>query len=347
MKNLDRYLEDTYFYQDLPGLAVSVKAGDLIYRRAFGYSDFPAKKPMELTDVFHCASVAKLFTSTAAMQLSESGKIDINSRVADIISGFKINDERSEKITVKDLMQHTSGIGMVYDLHWDRPETSETALKEYALSDEIMKRTLLSAPPENRFCYSDAGYDILGAVISEIAGMSFEQYIDENIFAPAEMKSSSFLTFARGDKDMLVRPHTKDISKHIVYEKYYPYNRIHAPSSTLTSNVYDLEKFARLHIDGSLGKAKKPLLAQETYRYIWQPKVKTLNKNEYMGTGWFIYERNGYTYYGHNGGDDGFSSAFWICPEADFYLIALTNTRQAEMKKICRQIFDILLKAKD
>ena len=104
MKNLDRYLEDTYFYQDLPGLAVSVKAGDLIYRRAFGYSDFPAKKPMELTDVFHCASVAKLFTSTAAMQLSESGKIDINSRVADIISGFKINDERAEKITVKDLM---------------------------------------------------------------------------------------------------------------------------------------------------------------------------------------------------------------------------------------------------
>ena len=347
MKNLDRCLNDAYFYQDLPGLAVSVKAGDLIYRRAFGYSDFPAKKPLELCNVFHCASVAKLFASTAVMQLAEGGKLNINDRVGDIICGFKVNDERAEDITVKDLMQHTSGIGMIYDLRWDRPETSDTALKEYVLSDEIRKRALLSAPSENRFCYSDAGYDILGAVISEIAGISFEQYIDENIFAPAEMRNSSFLTFARGDKDMLVRPHTKDISKHIVYEKYYPYSRIHAPSSTLTSNIYDLEKFARLHIDGSIGKAEKPLLAQETYSHIWQPKVKTLNKNEYMGTGWFIYERNGYTYYGHNGGDDGFSSAFWICPKADFYLIALTNTRQAEMKKICRQIFDILLKAKD
>ncbi len=347
MKNLDRYLEDIYFYQDLPGLAVSVKAGDLIYRRAFGYSDFPAKKPLELSDVFHCASVAKLFTSTAVMQLAERGMLNIDDRVGDIISGFKINDERAGDITVRDLLQHTSGIGMVYDLHWDRPETSETALKEYALSDEIRKRALLSAPSENRFCYSDAGYDILGAVISEISGMSFEQYIDENIFIPAEMKNSSFLTFARSDKEKLVKPHTKDATKHIVYEKYYPYNRIHAPSSTLTSNIYDLEKFAQLHIDGSLGKAAKPLLAQETYSHIWQPGVKTLNKNEYMGTGWFLYERNEEIYYGHNGGDDGFSSAFWICPEEDFYLIALTNTRQAEMKKICRQIFDILLKAKD
>ena len=347
MNNLDRYLEDAYFYQDLPGLAVSVKRGELICRRAFGYSDFPAKKPLGLGDVFHCASVAKLFTSTAAMQLAESGMLDINDRIADIICGFKINDERADDITVRDLLQHTSGIGMVYDLRWDRPETSETALKEYALSDEIRKRALLSAPSENRFCYSDAGYDILGAVISETAGVSFEQYIDENIFAPAEMGNSSFLTFARSDRDMLVKPHTKDVSKHIVCEKHYPYNRIHAPSSTLTSNIYDLEKFAQLHIEGSLGRAKKPLLSQETCRHIWQPKVKTLNKNEYMGTGWFIYDRNGHTYYGHNGGDNGFSSAFWICPEEDFYLIALTNTRQAEMKKICRQIFDILLKAKD
>lgn len=347
MKNFDRYFEDTYFYQDLPGFVVSVKHGNMTYKKAFGYSDFPAKKQMKLNDVFHCASVAKLFTSTAVMQLAERGRLDIDDRITDIIRGFEINDVRAETITVRDLLLHTSGIGMVTDLHWDRPETDDDALKRYVLGDEIRKRTLLSAPEANRFCYSDAGYDILGAVISEVAGCSFEQYMDENIFAPADMRASSFLTFARSDGDTLVKPHTKNLSKHIVYERYYPYSRIHAPSSTLTSNIYDLEKFAQLHIDGSLGKAAKPLLAKAAYRRIWQPQVKTFNKNEYMAIGWFVYERNGVTYYGHNGGDDGFSSAFWICPEEDFYLIALTNTRQAEMKKICRQAFDILLKAKE
>lgn len=341
LKNLDKYLEDTYFYQDLPGLVVSVKRGDLIYRRALGYSDFPAGTPMELADVFHCASVAKLFTATAVMQLAERGRLDIDSRVSDIISGFKINDKRADSITVKDLLQHTSGIGMVYDLHWDMPETSEEALRQYILGDEIRKRALLFSPQEGRFCYSDAGYDILGGIIAEVSGMSFEKYIDENIFRPAAMNNSSFLTFDRSDRDKLVKPHTKDTSKHIVYERYYPYNRIHAPSSTLTSNIYDLEKFAQLHIDGSR------LLEPQTCSYIWQPKVKTLNRNEYMGTGWFIYNRGGYTYYGHNGGDDGFASAFWICPEADFYLIAMTNTRQVEMKKLCRNIFDIILEAKE
>ncbi len=347
MKNLDRYFEDTYFYQDLPGLAVSVKKGDLIYRRAFGYSDFPAKKQMELNDVFHCASVAKLFTATAVMQLAERGRLDIDDRITDIIREFEINDVRAEAITVRELLRHTSGIGMVHDLHWDRPETDDDALKRYVLGDEIRKRALLSAPAANRFCYSDAGYDILGAVIAEAAGCSFEQYMDENIFAPAGMADSSFLTFARGDREALVKPHTKDLSKHIVYERYYPYSRIHAPSSTLTSNIYDLERFAQLHIDGSMGKTAEPLLAQAVYSRIWKPQVKTFNKNEYMALGWFVYERNEVTYYGHNGGDDGFSSAFWICPEEDFYLIALTNTRQAEMKKICRQVFDIMFKAKE
>ncbi len=347
MNNLDRYFEDAYFYQDLPGLAVSVKKGDLIYRRAFGYSDFPAKKQLELNDVFHCASVAKLFTATAVMQLAERGRPDINARITDIIREFKINDARAEAITVRDLLLHTSGIGMVTDLHWDRPETDDDALKRYVLGDEIRKRALLSAPAANRFCYSDAGYDILGAVIAEIAGTSFEHYIDENIFASAGMEASSFLTFARSDRDAIVKPHTKNLSKHIVYERYYPYNRIHAPSSTLTSNIYDLERFAQLHIDSSLGKAPEPLLVHETYSRMWQPQVKTFNKNEYMALGWFVYERNGFTYYGYNGGDDGFSSALWICPAEEFYLIALTNTRQAEMKKICRQAFDILLKAKD
>ena len=119
---------------------VSVKHGELVYRRALGYSDFSAGTPMELTDVFHCASVAKLFTATAVMQLAERDRLDIDSRVSDIISGFKINDKRADSITVKDLLQHTSGIGMPYDLHWERPETSETALKEYVLSDRIRKK---------------------------------------------------------------------------------------------------------------------------------------------------------------------------------------------------------------
>ncbi len=345
MKNLDRCIEDIYFYQDLPGIAVSVKYGDFIYRKALGYSDFDAKKPLELSDVFHCASVAKLFTLTAIMQFAEDGRLDLDGRVKDVIREFKINDVRADDITIRDLLQHTSGIGMVCDLRWDRPETDEDALRRYVLSDEIKKRKLLSAPSQKCFHYSDAGYDILGAVVAEIAGCNFEEYIDRYIFEPAGMKDSSFLTFARSDRDDLVKPHTKDETKHIVYERYYPYNRIHAPSSTLTSNIYDLERFARLHIDGSLGK-ETALLKKETYCNMWRPVAKSLNQGEYMGTGWFIYERNGYTYYGHNGGDDGFSSAFWICPDEDFYFIALTNTRQAEMRKICRQVFDIMVKAK-
>ena len=326
---------------------MSAKKGDLIYRKALGYSDYPAGKPMELKDVFHCASVAKLFTATAIMQLAEDGRLHLDDRIKDVIREFEINDVRADGINIRDLLQHTSGIGMVYDLHWDRPETDDDALKRYVLGDEIKKRALLSAPSQKCFHYSDAGYDILGAVIAELSGCTFEQYINEHIFEPAGMDNSSFITFARSDRDDLVKPHTKDETKHIVYERYYPYNRIHAPSSTLTSNIYDLEKFAQLHIEGSIGKATEPLLMSETYHRMWLPEVKSLNQGEYMGTGWFIYERNGVTYYGHNGGDDGFSSAFWICPDKDFYFVALTNTRQADMKKICRLVFDIMLKAKE
>lgn len=341
MDNLIRYLEDTVFYQDLPGIAVSIKTRNKICRKALGYCDFPQKIPMRTGSVFHCASVAKLFTSVAIMQLIESDRLHLDDRVSDIIAGFKINDKRADDITIQNLLAHTSGIGMVYDFHWDMPETEDNALAEYVLSDEIRKRTLLASPEDNVFNYSDAGYDILGAVTAVVSEMTFEEYIDEYIFKPANMGSSSFMTYSRPDKDMLVRPHTKDSTKHIVYENHYPYNRIHAPSSTLTSNLYDLEKFAEINIRSSKATGINHLLKPETYKTVWNKRAKTLNKNEYMGLGWFVYERNGYIYYGHNGGDDGFASGFWICPELDFYLIVLTNTRNVQIKKICRDIFDM------
>ena len=344
MKKLDRYLEDQLFYQDLPGLCVSVKKGEeLDYKKALGHRDYINKEELKTNNIFHCASVTKTVTGTAVMQLVERGNLSLDAKPEDIIKGFKLNDSRQGEITVGSMLSHTSGMGDVYDYGWDKPETDKDAMKRYILSDEVRNSTMLWAPAENRFSYSNMAYEALGCVVAEVSGMEFEEYVKKNIFEPLHMDNTTLLTFERTDHDNMAVPHVKNETKHIVREPYYPYNRAHCASSTMTSDIYDLEKLAQAHIKGSRGEAPYQLLKKETYKLMWEKRTEVPNNGEGMGLTWFIREQNGYTLYGHEGTDDGFRASFWICPELDMHITVLSNMTKAPVKKISKGIFDIII----
>lgn len=335
---VNAYIEKMMFYHDIPGLAVGIgKNGDLIYKEGFGYKNIKTKEKVEEDTIFHMASLTKLFVGTSIMQLMEKGLIDIEEPVKKYISYFKINDPAYEHITIQQMLSHTSGIPQCEEYEWDKPQYDETALEVYVKSKKDVR--LLSKPGE-KFNYSDIAYEILGDVISKVSGMSFEEYVDKNIFKPLNMDNSSLLTFKRNYEE-IASPHVKNEKKQVILSPVFPYNRVHAPSSTLTSNVKDIFIWANVNLNKGTYKNTR-ILKEETYNLMWKSRVK-INSKESVGISWFYRKHKELELYGHEGSDTGFRSSFAIIPEQNMHISIHANSQSAPTKRIQKGILDTFL----
>ena len=333
---LDEQLHNAFYYYDLPGLAVGLGSGKsgLLYVNAFGVKSVETKETLHPEDIFHMASMAKLFTGTGIMQLWEKGLLDLDVPITRYLDWFQMGDSDAKLITIRQLLTHTSGMPDVADYHWDQPQTHPDALRNYIQSKDLTDARLLWPSVEKKFSYSNIGYDILGLVIAEISGQTFETYMNDNIFKPLDMADSTFFTPDR-NLAQICAPHEKNGAKETVTLAHYPYNRIHAPSSTLTSNIYDTAKWAVAHL-------KRRMLKPETYRMVFKEFATVPNNGEEICLSWFSREQNGFRLYGHEGADVGFRSSFWICPELDLFMVVCSNLSNAPLKKVSKQIFDLI-----
>ena len=375
--NCNDFLDEIMNLNDLPGLAIGVSIGGTHpgqtkttaaketvdepteFIGARGYRDYMTRNPLEADDIFHCASVSKLFTSSAIMLLVEAGVLHLEDRLCDILPGLHIADKRYGDIRLWNMLTHTSGLGDVDDYHWYDCETDEDSLRRYVYE---------SAGPVRKG--GNIAYEILGQIVSEYSGcmpgagrrLSYEDFIAEYLLKSAGMDNSTMKTFERTNladfaaKDCslpahMAYPHEKKSDRSIGPVKYYPYTRQHAPSSTLTSNLRDLLRWGNAHLASSRS-ADGPLLKPDMYQTIWQEYAVVPNNGEKMGLGWFMREQtvsagdgtqHTYRLFGHEGTDDGFRASFWICPELDMVTVVLSNLSGAPVKRINKKLFDTIV----
>ena len=203
--DLQELVEKSLFYYDLPGLSVRVDHGDEFFSTAVGYQDFKQKRPLTTDHIFHMGSITKLLVGTSIFLLVEDGRLGLEDKVSDILPWFSMADPAFARITLSQLLSHTSGMPDVTDYHWDLPETDDGALVRYVRSTEVTGARLLWAPEEGRFAYSNMAYEVLGTVIAEVSGRTFEEFVQTRIFDPLYMEDSSLLTFQR-NVDTLCTP---------------------------------------------------------------------------------------------------------------------------------------------
>ena len=358
----NRFLDETMNLNDLPGLAIGVSFGENEFIGVRGYRDFFSCVPLREDDIFHCASVSKLFTSSAVMKLVEAGALDLEDKLCDLLPDLHIADERFQEIHLWNMLTHTSGLGDVSDYHWYDFETDEASLRRYVYgSSEVLDQPMLWDPQEtpeyqdakaSLFRYSNVAYEILGQIVAEYSDrmpdadgrLSYEDFVARYLLSPAGMTDSTMNTFER-DLNHIAQPYEKMADRSIGPVEYYPYTRQHAPSSTLTSNVGDLLRWGRAHLTSAAGDG--PLLKAETYQTIWRDYATVPNNGEKMGIGWFMREQTvdgkAYELLGHEGTDDGFRASFWICPELDLVIVVLSNLSGAPVKKINKKLFSTIV----
>jgi CubicO group peptidase (beta-lactamase class C family) len=307
---------------EVPGLAFGlIMNNKVIYAKGFGVQSLDSKIPLSDSSLFHMASVSKPFVATAVMQLVEKGRISLDSLLISYLPYFRMADERYKEITIRHILTHSSGIPNVKDYEWDKPQYDDLAAERYvkSFSDKYLKNN-----PGEKFYYSNAGYDILADLISKVSGLTFEDYMKKNIFEPIGMSRSTFLK-PEVPVHLGTSPHNLDDSLEMTVSRIYPYNRIHAPSSTLHSNIHDMILWAKMYLNK--GKINNNQIIQKsTYELLTTPQIAKGNRDS-MCLSWHHSRIGSKVMYSHTGGDVGYSTFFAFIPENSTAVFVMGNNR--------------------
>jgi len=187
---MDQFLADYLRNSSAPSLGfVLVKDGKILFQKGYGYADAEKKTLVVPSQtLFFAASVSKLVTATAVMQLAERGKLNLDADVNAYLERFQLERNYSAPVTVANLLTHTSGIDDSFILgSVDRPADL------VPLAEFFTKNTPRRARrPGEQIVYSNWGMAFAGFLVEAVSGVSFYDYVEQNVFQPLGMTRSSF-----------------------------------------------------------------------------------------------------------------------------------------------------------
>jgi CubicO group peptidase (beta-lactamase class C family) len=312
-KKVDSIVINKMNNYNIPGLAIGLVIGDsIIHAKGYGLKSIENPEPVSEHSNFHTASISKLFTAQAVMMILAENDIPLDEKLVTIIPELRYQDKRAEDISIKDLLNHTSGLPDVSNYHWKNNNQSKTSLKDYVLNLNLK----LDSQPGNDYAYSSLAYNILGYLIERLSKRSFEEYVKTNILNVSEMYYSDFRYFKVPDS-IKTAPHSKRLLTRKVYErKNYPYTREHAPSSTLNSSAKDLSKWMISFLKAIENEKPYP-----NFSIMIEPSVSY----PYMGLGFQLSKIDSKATIGHYGGDKGYRSYLLMIPEEKMGMVLLAN----------------------
>lgn len=319
-------------YDRMPGVSVGiVYKGKLVYQRGFGFSDLEKKKRTTEATRYHIASHSKMFTAVAIMQLAEKGKLRLDDKVASHIDWFKAKNKNADaaNITIRQLLSHTSGIFRDGDTgHWETGNFPKD-LKSSFSSESLRFENLTS------FKYANYGYALLGEIIQNVSGMSYEEYEKKNILRPLGM-SHTAPDYKNGMPGVAI-----GYGRNIPGEtrrRFAPYaTHIYAPATGFISNVIDLAKFIHsFSLDNDRG-----VLSRESKKEMMHPYEKTMEGDEY-GLGLEIGYIKGRKIVGHGGGFNGYITRTMWDPKNDIGVIVLSNSLDSSAAVIAEGVFETI-----
>lgn len=323
---IDICLKHQAYMEEIPALAAGVIYKDqIIFTQGYG--------PATPKTCFRIASISKIFTTVAILQLQEAGKLTLDQPVFTYLNWFKSSvDPRVEKITIRQLLIHKSGITRDGDtLHWSEPQFPDSDhLKKY------ISTLKLPFTPNTRWKYSNLGYSILGAVIEGVSGLTYEAYLQKHICQKLKMEqTSSKLTPAI--KAHLAQGFGRKLPDH--NRKTVPQIETNAMASAagLTSNVTDLLKFVSAQFTGNT-----TLLTETSKQAMRKIEYKKPKDGISQALGLVTFKAGHHTIYNHSGGFQGYRCNIAFNVTLSIGVVVLTNVIGIDPKDYSSLIFNIL-----
>lgn len=316
----------------------------IVWAEGFGYADQERKIPATAETIYRIGSISKLFTDTAAMQLVEQGRLDIDQPLRNYLPSFAIKTRYPDavEITPRQLMTHHSGLPrdrMKGFMTLHPPPFTEVV--------EDIREDYAAYPPNHIFSYSNLGISLLGNAIQNQSGIAFADYMRQSVLVPLGMSNSSFdtglstsLQMAKGYKgrETAIEPSLRDV-----------------PAGGLNSSVADMSRFmAMVFAGGTSGDHR--ILKAETISEMLRPQntAVPLDFNFRVGLGWMLSTlgqstiENAGTVAHHAGGTTLFRSQMYVLPEYKLGVVVLSNSSTAgkAVDHIATEALSLALEAK-
>lgn len=288
------------------GLVV-VKNGVVFFQQGYGQVNDEGNAPVTPDQtLFRAASVSKLVTATAIMQLVEQGKLNLDADINTYLTRFQLENNYPSPVTVRHLLTHTSGIE-------DRlfgnsvPSADQlVSLGDY-FAAHVPRRI---RPPGEQIAYSNTGMALAGYLVEVVSGLPFEEYIERNIFQMLGMTRSSFR-----------QPYPAHLAPNVVPSGADSGAILGYPSGSMISTVADMGRFITAHLNGGrLGDAR--ILSEESVREMHQQHFTGHEHMPGIAYGFFENFTNGRRVLFHTG-LSGHQSLLILLPEekVGFYLV--------------------------
>lgn len=184
---VEKRLNELVGADQFSGTVLIAKNGKSIFQKAYGVSSKEYNVPNRVDTKFNLGSINKLFTQVAIGQLVEQGKLSFDDKLSKHISDFP-NREAADRITIRQLLSMTSGIGDIFGEKFDLLAKDKLrTLKDFI---PLFANEPLAFEPGTKQQYSNGGYVLLGAIIEKVSGMSYYDYVREHIFKVAGMDNT-------------------------------------------------------------------------------------------------------------------------------------------------------------
>ena len=322
---LNLYTEEYAKRNSLPSVSAGLsEKNKIVWTDYVGSIDLENNVPAEKNSLYRVASISKSITAVAVMQLVEQGKIKLDSDARNYLPYLPAKKWR---FTVRQLLNHTSGIR-----NYKSEEEFNSKINFKSVRDAMMYIGMdsLEYQPGTKYVYSTLAYNLLAGIIEQVSGLSYESYLQKNIFEPLKMASTKLDFY-----DKIIPNRAKGYQKNSLRQfENAPIAdlTIKFPGGGILSTVEDLLKFSN-------GLLQNKLIKKQTLDTMLTETV-LLNgtKIQYgLGLG-FGTDKYGRKFYGHSGGGTGFVSQFMCYPDLDLATVHLINCRDRNLINVAEEI---------
>lgn len=275
--------------------------------------------------LFQIGSITKVYTTTLLMQLVADGKLELDTRVAEVLPDFRVADaEVARQVTVQHLLTHTSGIdGDLFTDTGRGDDCLERYVRECAGAAQIH-------PLDATLSYCNLGFVVAGRMVEVLTGQVWDTVLRERLLEPLGLTHTATLP-----EDVLrfraAMGHQADPGEQPEPAPVWGLPRSVGPAGVINARAADVVAFARMHLDGGRAPDGTQVLPTELVEAMSRPLVDVPNPYglaDHWGLGWFVCDWDGRSVYGHDGSTVGQNAFLRIDPGSGVAVALLTNGGQ-------------------
>jgi CubicO group peptidase (beta-lactamase class C family) len=331
------WLESQMTYCGQPGISVGIVYDqELVWAKGFGFANLEQRIAATPQTIYRIASITKLFTSTAILQLRDAGKLQLDDPIKRHLPWFSVQNqfEDTPSITIQHLITHTSGLPRESAFpYWTDAQfpSREQMIQKLSSQSAIF-------PTETEWKYSNLGVSLAGEIVAAVSGMEYTDYIEQNILMPLGMKNTFVKTIDEKHPSLAVG-YGRRLPDHTRKIALFEDCKGITPAANIATNVEDLARFAMLQFRGGPAGGAQ-ILRGSTLREMHRIHWLDPNWVSGWGLGFHIEHRKGKTFVGHGGSLMGYRTSMLTIPEDKIAVIVLTNADDGIPDKYSEKAFE-------